>query len=472
MTDGTWVIAELDGALIGVAAEAVLGVIAPPPVTPIPFAPHFVDGLIGAAGDVVPLIDLGRCLDMAATGQRHDVMRLKVGASHFCLLVDRVVSLAQLTLDDGIESATDDGFTIGTWRWQDRSVRLLDAARLGIDDIAAVEPSAGAEGLVGQASSAEESVAGAAEEKVVVVELGGDRFALPLAGVNEVIEINDWTPVPAAALAVLGLAFPRDAPLLLLSLGRLIGRHQSDGTAHRFVVVERDGARFGLAVDRVIGMRSFRPKDDNPLIEAAPGIEGHYIEADNTPVGAIVIERLIEDALLNTFRTLARSASIQATAEARVELQRFLTFAVGAETCALPIEAIERVIEYSDPHPLPDGGLATVKGAIEVQGRIVPVMLASEWLANDRGTTQGTDTVVGELPGAYVVLRLDEGPVALAVDRLHRILAMPVDRIEAFGRGGSAIAGVARLDGHVLWVLAADRMAGAGREAAVRAGMS
>jgi purine-binding chemotaxis protein CheW len=463
MTDGAWIIAELDGALVGLAAETVLGVIAPPPVTPIPFAPGFIDGLIGTSGEVVPLIDLGRRLGGPPAGARNEVLRMRVGAASFALGVDRVVALAQLGLDDDIEPAGEDPAAIGIWRWRDRPVRLLDATRVGVDDVAPAALPESEAGLVGQAATIAEPEAAAATEAVMVVELDTERLALPLGAVNEVIDIANWTAVPQAPAAVIGLAFPRNAPLLLLSLARLVERPDPATASHLFVVVERDGARFGLAVARVVGIRRYQAKAENPLIAMPRSVEGHYVEADGTPVGAIAIERLIDDALLAAFRMLARAAEGQAKTHARVDLRQFLIFAVGDQTCALPIEAVERVIEYTEPLPLPAGGPAAIRGAIEVQGRIVPVTLASERIATDRGVTAGPAT---ETPAAYVVLKLDDGPIALAVDRLQRILPVPVDRIEAFGGGAGAIAGVGRIDDRVLWILAAERMAGATKGAA------
>lgn len=454
MSDIAWVIAELDGKLIGLAASAVLGVISPPPVTPIPFAPDFVDGLIGAGGDVMPLIDLGRRLGGTAATMRREVLRVRTAGHNFALGVDRVVALAQLGLDDGIEPAGEHARTVGMWRWRDRTVQLLDATRLGLDDVAPAAVSESASGMVGHAAPATEQAAMVANLAVMVVEVAGDRFALTLDQVHEVMEIAEWSAVPQAAPSVLGLAFPRDAPLLLLSLARLIG--QASSIAERqFVVAASAGARFGLCVDRIVGIRRFAAKAENPLIAAARGVDGHYLDDEGTPIWALSLDRLIDERLRTSYNMLARATEGRARSQAPIAQRQFLTFAVGNEACALPIEAVERVVDYSEPMPLPAGGPTTIAGAVEIQGRVVPVAHAHRRIAAERGT-EASDTP--SAPAAYVVLRLSEGPLALAVDRLHRILPIAIDRIEDFGTADGAIAGVGRVEDRVLWILAAERL--------------
>lgn len=468
MTDISWIVAELDGELVGLAASTVLGVINPPPVTSIPFAPDFVDGLIGTGGEVVPLIDLGRRLGNTATTARREIVRMRVAGHGFALGVDRVVALAQLGLDDGIEPTDKDARTIGIWRWGGRPVRLLDAARLGIDDVAPAVTGEAAAGMVGQAAPAMEHATEAASTAVMVLELAGDRFALPLDQVHEVMEIADWSAVPQAAPGVLGLVFPRDTPLLLLSLARLIGRTPAAPPERQFIVAANAGARFGLGVDRVVGIRRFGAKTESPLIATARGVDGHYLDGaglddGGAPVWALSLDRLIDDRLRAAFNTLARAAEGQTRSQPRAALRQFLTFAVGGEACALPIEAVERVVDYSEPMKLPAGGPAAITGAVEIQGRVVPVAHAHRRIAAERGAET---TAPPGVPAAYVVLKLSEGPLALAVDRLHRILPIAIDRIEEFGAGAGAITGVGRVDDRVLWILAAERLAQAAEGAA------
>ena len=456
MTDIAWIVAELDGELVGLAASAVLGVIAPPPVTPIPFAPAFVDGLIGTGGEVVPLIDLGRRLGNTVKTARHEILRMRVAGHGFALGVDRVVALAQLGLDDGIEPADGDERAIGIWRWKDRPVRLLDAARLGIDDVAPAISGEDGTGIIGHTAPEAAQAIAVTSVAVMVAELGGERFALPLDQVHEVMEIADWSSVPQAAPGVLGLAFPRDTPLLLLSLARLVGRAPPTPPERQFIVAGSDGARFGFGVDRMVGIRRFSAKTESPLIAAPQGVDGHYLDGENMPVWTVSLDRLINDRLRMAFDTLARAGGGQTRSQPHAAQRQFLTFAVGEEVCALPIEAVERVVDYSQPMPLPAGGPAAIAGAVEIQGRVVPVAHAHKRIAAERGADSAS---APSAPTAYIVLRLSEGPLALAIDRLHRILPIAVDRIEDFGTGAGAIAGVGRVDDRVLWILAAERLA-------------
>jgi purine-binding chemotaxis protein CheW len=55
----------LDGALFGIEVERVQEIIRAEDVTPVPLAPAEVAGLVNLRGQIVPMVHLRRCLDMA-----------------------------------------------------------------------------------------------------------------------------------------------------------------------------------------------------------------------------------------------------------------------------------------------------------------------------------------------------------------------------------------------------------------------
>ncbi len=91
--------------------------------------------------------------------------------------------------------------------------------------------------------------------EVLVVELAGRHYGAPLQAVREVFTLGPLTPVPTAPAAVAGVANLRGQVVPVLDLMRLL-----DLGLHRLrlgdpvVLVESEGTRVGLLVDRVVGL--------------------------------------------------------------------------------------------------------------------------------------------------------------------------------------------------------------------------
>jgi purine-binding chemotaxis protein CheW len=390
---------------------------------------------------------------VAPRGDQGVVLRINGSLGPFTLRVGRVVQLAAIV---GSEDAAEGDGTgnrpagvVGTWRWHEQTVFLLDGDALGVDEAMPVDVPEGEGGVVGQVAITQDLAAEALLEPVVVVEVAGEQYALPIDAVREVVAEAERTPVPRAPDEVMGVALLRGEPLLLLSFARLLGRADAGATA--FVVVTFADFRVGLIVDRLVGIRRFRAKNQHTVLDGYQGLDGYYVAEDDSVVGAVDLERLIDARLLTAFKNFAPVNGNGGAEDAVVEQRQFLTFDAGGELCALAIDAIDRVLAYAEPVRLPNGGSEAVHGALEIQGHVVPVAEVQRRLATGGAAVD---------PGAYVVVRLADGPCALAVDRVHRIVQIPVGAIEQIGSGQDMIAEIGRLGDRLFWILAPDRLAG------------
>ncbi len=92
-------------------------------------------------------------------------------------------------------------------------------------------------------------------------------------------------------------------------------------------------------------------------------------------------------------------------------MNQLLPFKLGEETYALELTEIQEVVENRSVYPLPSAP-DMVAGAIGFHGRIIPVV--------DLSILLGFPT--GPRSERLIVLTDDNGPVALAVDRLLPVL--------------------------------------------------
>ena len=88
--------------------------------------------------------------------------------------------------------------------------------------------------------------------EVLVVEVGGDRVAIPVEATREVLRLRGATRVPGAPAWVIGLLNVRGSVVAAGDLALLAG---GDAAAGPIVLAELDGRRAGLRVDAVTGVQ-------------------------------------------------------------------------------------------------------------------------------------------------------------------------------------------------------------------------
>jgi len=102
------------------------------------------------------------------------------------------------------------------------------------------------------------SVASTCAERLLLFEVGGSRYALPIAGVIEVAEVARLACIPSLPVRVGGVVNHRGDALPVLRRSALLDVDEAalPEPTHLLVVSDRPtgGARLGLPVDRIVGL--------------------------------------------------------------------------------------------------------------------------------------------------------------------------------------------------------------------------
>jgi len=377
--------------------------------------------------------------------------------------VERVLTKASIA-DGGIaqrDAAGDDSakhYLSGEFQWKDTPVLLLDASVFALDGIAAVGEPGGGGGLLGTATVTSGGVLEADDSgknfPCVLVACNGERYGIPLSEVGEVVDEFTLTALPHAPAEVSGMALLRGAPLLSLSLGSMLGGSGS-ASQRKMAVVERRGVRFGLLVEEVDGIEHFAG-DAVQKVEQGAEIEGYLIGADGGMIGLLDLDGLISDERFERYRSyLVKNRMEDAMAQATGgsgAIKRLLTFWLGEEQCAMPLEWIERVEEYREASGVPGGLAAGLSGAVQIQGEVAPVVD----LRNEMNVASADDK-----NAAFLVVRIDGGVWALTVSRVERVLDIPEADIEQVKTAKTDYIGaVGRVNGKLLSILTLEPLKG------------
>lgn len=146
-----------------------------------------------------------------------------------------------------------------------------------------------------------------ARDEVVVVRLGGCRYALPMPAVAEVGRPPGLTRVPGLPGWVAGVANWRGRVLAVLDLRPLLAAETTDlDRRARLVVLTRSGVSAGLLVEAVEGTTELDPETLEPALAHLPADAGALLAGQLTdatgPVGVLDL-----DAVFGLGDTLARS---------------------------------------------------------------------------------------------------------------------------------------------------------------------
>jgi chemotaxis signal transduction protein len=462
---------EVRGRPYALPADAVRHVDDVAAVTPLPFVPRHVDGLVALGGKVLPQIDLGALLALPGenqgpgqllvlagqddrTGEEADTCALRIGAAWRMVRISEG-DLAPVDTDAETESGLlisdrDRERLAGMFRYQDRPVFLLRPERLGLEDFArAPAPGRGQPVMLGEIEAGKPATSRGIPDDALsglAVMVGQERYAFPLLRVQEVYVDSALTPLPDAPKFVGGLSVLRGQPRLVMSLSRLLGVPVTEAETSMVATTAR-GLPVIFQCSALVGIRRFSPGQRETTGESSAGIDSFLIGADGTVTILLEPDGLIPDQALRRLQAFLPRSRTDGETSAAVpdEERRMLLVNAGSEVCAIDIGCIERVANYAPPTRLPTPtGLRA--GMTEIGGRVLPT--------TDLGLAFGA--ALGDAARAYVVVRTTRpdafGLWALAVGAVERLVRVPQSSILGTP-SGRLLCGVGRVDNRLVNIL-------------------
>jgi purine-binding chemotaxis protein CheW len=135
-------------------------------------------------------------------------------------------------------------------------------------------------------------------EELVVVRLGGCRYALPMASVAEVGRPPALTRVPGLPAWVAGVANWRGRVLAVLDLRSLLAADTGElDRRGRLVVLHHGGVRVGVLVESVAGGAELDPERVEPALAHLPESTGRLLSGQVTdaegPYGVLDLDAVL-----------------------------------------------------------------------------------------------------------------------------------------------------------------------------------
>jgi chemotaxis signal transduction protein len=458
------VLFQIGSSRFAFSAAGVIKVLDLLPLTPLPYAPPDVEGLVNVAGSVLLKVDLAARLGMPArsASAEGNLLVLAAGQDTIVVQVDRVfnkINLEPAAIKSYSDSQSEDdtgngrnakAIVMAEFSLPDGMVLLLNEAALGLQEMNPVGVPYGGGGLLGRSQDTDarptQNVV-SSDIQTVTVQDGGETYAFLMESVMEIVEIKELTALPGASAEVEGLMDLRGKALLVLSMARILKRVQK--VSPRFVLVlSVDGARLGVSVSDIVGIERYARDDVQAVTGGDSQLEGYLTGVGprhGHMTGLISVAGLVPPEKMSLFRRYLNEHGLELSSMSDREhktMRRLLAFRLGEERCALPLSCIDRVEEFSASVELPQGD-STLAGVVQIKGVVAPVLDMRDMLGVSKSDQ-----------AAYIVVRVDDAIWALIVDKVDRVIEIAEKDISPVRTGeNDYLTEVGRLNGELISLL-------------------
>jgi chemotaxis signal transduction protein len=227
------------------------------------------------------------------------------------------------------------------------------------------------------------------ESQLVTFLLKDEEFGFDIMSVQEIIRLPRMAKVPRTPAYVDGIANLRGVVLPVIDMRTRFGMERAEETDRtRVLVVDIDGVKTGLRVDRVKQVTSVLRSEIEPPPAAIRGTGADYLEGvvkldkGQRIVMALNAAQVCE---IGVTRKTSSAAGLASAAETRsgdspaksgnadAQVQKMVTFRIAKEEFAFQMEHVREILRVQTPNQVPDVP-DYVLGVLTVRGQILPVI--------------------------------------------------------------------------------------------------
>jgi purine-binding chemotaxis protein CheW len=432
-------------------SSCVQEILYPHAVTPLPFVPPSVDGLINVEGSIAVQVNFSH-LHGQAHHKGKELVLIDTGRALCALKVDEVRGRLSLQRQNIHPFITDEytkfhaeidnieaDFFIGTTTHDGMSILIVDHERIG-QLVQAGNSQQEGSGILGKVESYDDM-----EEDMhiscLVVSFGKDRYAFELEGITEIIEAGACTAIPDAPGYLKGFHLVREQAMLVIDLLTIIAQPDPDTEKRWVIIIERDNFRYGFLVEAIEGIVNFPLESYEPVVDSGSNLSGLFVYQDKS-TALLSPRRIVDDTMLETLSQYATSHSEENTLITE-ESERYLQVSICEAPYAIPIENVNRISQFFPMEEISNAD-ESIRGAINMDGSIIPVLALEKSLA--------LKCIVDQ--GEYVIVGNGQQEWAVCVDLAQGIVEVPKSQINRMTYGNSRyVSGVAHIDDKLVPVL-------------------
>jgi purine-binding chemotaxis protein CheW len=227
------------------------------------------------------------------------------------------------------------------------------------------------------------------ESQLVTFLLKDEEFGFDIMSVQEIIRLPKMAKVPRTPAYVDGIANLRGVVLPVIDMRTRFGMERAEETDRtRVLVVDIDGVKTGLRVDRVKQVTRVLRSEIEPPPAAIRGTSSDYLEGvvkldkGQRIVMALNAAHVCEIGITHhtgsangvaSGSEAANKESSDKSMSADTAVQKMVTFRIAKEEFAFHMEHVREILRVQTPNQVPDVP-EYVLGVLTVRGQILPVI--------------------------------------------------------------------------------------------------
>jgi purine-binding chemotaxis protein CheW len=227
------------------------------------------------------------------------------------------------------------------------------------------------------------------ESQLVTFLLKDEEFGFDIMSVQEIIRLPKMAKVPRTPAYVDGIANLRGVVLPVIDMRTRFGMERAEETDRtQVLVVDIDGVKTGLRVDRVKQVTSVLRSEIEPPPAAIRGTSSDYLEGvvklekGQRIVMALNAAHVCEIGVTHraasanggaSHSEAARTEASDDSKNADADVQKMVTFRIAKEEFAFNMEHVREILRVQTPNQVPDVP-DYVLGVLTVRGQILPVI--------------------------------------------------------------------------------------------------
>ena len=281
-----------------------------------------------------------------------------------------------------------------------------------------------------------ETVPTLASTRYLTFREGSQLYALPTAGVLEVIRLSAVARVPQGPKALLGIANLRGTVIPVVGLRELLGQGGTPDLPEMLALLLDQATATALVVDSVDAL------EDVTLDRIESGHKAFDAQETEKLLGAFKVERTQQVAKILDIDTLLKSAFAHLAGEQRAERteratvrsarhkpqaarsEMLVTFQVAGQEFALPLAVVEEILPVPSTVTTITKTDAVIVGFTAVRDSLLP-LLSLRGLLGFGAPLEPTERE------KVVVLKVGGSPIGLIADAARSVVSADLDEMEA-----------------------------------------
>lgn len=428
-------------------------------ITRVPLTPNHVEGVMNLRGEVLPIINLRKLLNLPPQDVSSSKIMVLVHEGHALgVIVDRTAQVIRVSGEEEQESSAQSQFVSKVIRTTNGLCLLFNTEKIFESQSRGGEVRATSFGR--ETSGEKVSTQKSNYVQLVTFELSGGVYAFKIDGVQEIIRYTEPTAVPSAEHCLRGLVELRNRILPIIDLRRLLelpSEHVDEFT--KVIVLKLGKSLVGVVVDRIREVLRIEESKLLPPPTAAQQSQAKellgVVHFDEHMIMVLDYAALISGKIYSLSES-EQEQEIKGEGVSSGEEKQYVIFKVGGEEYGVQIEEIREVNRLTTLTKIPKAPDYLV-GLMNLRGEVLPVIdLRKRFgIAAAGKDDEMVRVIVTETAGRKTAFVVDS---VVGVQKISTASIADLPETIALGEAARFVSKIARIDDRVILLLQMERI--------------